>query len=208
MVEKAKIIPYDSNGREDRSNEVEVMFNPNEYTVSVEAKYTGEEDKRQFQKTEIPDLKVSLFYDTYEERTDVRKETNKIIALMKPTIAGKETKHPPDCGFVWGKFSYRGVITSVQQKFTMFLENGIPVRAILDVTFTSHDLEKKIDNLKGLEACRKLWVVKSGDRLDLIAEEVFKDPLNWRKIAKANRIKNPIDFPGKKDIGRTLVIPD
>ncbi|MFZ5986678.1 MAG: peptidoglycan-binding protein LysM [Bacillota bacterium] len=208
MVEKAKIIPYDKNGREDKTNEVVVMFNPNEYTVSVEAKYTGEDNKKQFLITEIPELKVSLFYDTYDKRSDVRKETGKIIALMKPTIPGKETKRPPECSFIWGKFSYRGVITSVQQRFTMFLENGIPVRAVLDVTFTSHDLDKKVENLKGLEACRKLWMVKSGDRLDLIANEVFKDPLQWRRIAKANRIVNPVDFPGRSDIGKTLVIPD
>lgn len=211
MVEKARIIPLDKNFIEDLKNAVEVMFNPNEYTVSVEAKYTDKEDKIQFQETGIPEFKVSLFYDTYEMRSDVRKQTNKIIALMKPTVSsGNATKHPPDCMFVWGKFWYRGVITSAQQRFTMFLENGIPVRAIVDVAFTSRELEKKVDSLKGLggglQDNRKLWQVKSGDRLDLIASKLFGDPGQWRKIAQANKISNPIGFTRSNDIGRKLII--
>ncbi|MNL54211.1 hypothetical protein D3C87_1775220 [compost metagenome] len=51
-------------------------------------------------------------------------------------------------------------------------------------------------------------MVKSGDRLDLIANEALKEPLAWRRIAELNKIVNPIGFPGKNDIGRTLVIPD
>jgi hypothetical protein len=213
MVEKAKIIPYDKNLKEDLKNAIEVMFNPNEYTVSVEAKYTDKEDKIQFQETGIPEFRVSLFYDTYETRSDVRKETNKIIGLMKPTVSsGEGTKHPPDCMFVWGKFWYRGVITSAQQRFTMFLENGIPVRSILDVAFTSRELEKKVDSLKGLgvglDDRRKLWKLKSGDRLDLVASKILGDPRQWRKIAKANRINNPLGFTRNNNIGRILIIPD
>lgn len=212
MVEKAKIIPLDKKLREMEKEAIEVMFNPNEYTVSVEAKYTDKEDKIQFLETGIPEFKVSLFYDTYEIRSDVRKETNRIIALMKPTVSsGEGTKHPPDCMFVWGKFWYRGVITSAQQRFTMFLENGIPVRAIVDVAFTSRELDKKVESLKGLgvglENRRRLWRVKGGDRLDIIASETLRDPSQWRKIAQANRINNPISFPKNKDIGRILIIP-
>jgi hypothetical protein len=204
MADKAHIIAYGENSKE----EIEVMYNPNEYTVSYEAKYSGEDDKKQYKKTEMSEFKVSLFYDTYEKKTDVRKDTNKIVLLMKPTVSGKNTKHPPECEFLWGLFSYRGLVTRVDQKFTMFLNTGIPVRATLDVTFSSNLLDKEVDIFKGMEACRKLWTVKSGERLDLIAKQALKDPLKWRKIAEANRIVNPIGFPEKNDIGRILVIPD
>lgn len=206
MAEKAKIIVYDKNDKEERA--ITVMYNPSEYSVSGVARFTGRENKKQFQITEMPEFKVSLFYDTYERGSDVRLETNKIVSLMSPIVSGKQTKRPPVCGFIWGKFLYRGFITDVQQKFTMFLGSGVPVRAQLDVTFTSQESDKKIDQSKGLEACRKLWVVKSGDRLDLIANEALKDPLQWRRIAELNKIDNPVNFPGDKDVGRTLVIPD
>lgn len=210
MVEKAKIIPCDKNGKElsDDKNIVTVMFNPSEYTVLNEVKYLKTDHNIQFKNFEMPEFKVSLFYDTYETGTDVREETKKIISLMEPTVAGVKTMRPPVCVFVWGLFKYRGVISSVQQRYTMFMPNGIPVRALLDVTFMSRELDKKIEDWQGLNACRKLWTVKSGDRLDLIAGEALKDPRQWRRIAEANRIVNPVDFPGKEDIGRTLVIPD
>jgi nucleoid-associated protein YgaU len=204
MAEKAKIIPLDVKG----AQEISVMFNPNEYTVSFEAKYTGEADKKQFKITETPEFKVSLFYDTYEKRSDVRVQTMKITSLLDPKVSGKSTKRPPICLFVWGGFTYQGVLTKIEQRFTMFLEDGTPVRSLLDVTFISEEQEKQIIKDMGLNACRKLWIVKSGDRLDLIANEALKDPLKWRKIAETNRIVNPLGFPGKNDIGRTLVIPD
>jgi nucleoid-associated protein YgaU len=50
--------------------------------------------------------------------------------------------------------------------------------------------------------------VKSGDRLDLIANETLKDPALWRKIAKENNIDNPLSFPKYSDIGKILIIPD
>lgn len=204
MAEKARIIPLDIRGIQD----ISVMFNPNEYTVSYEAKYVGEIGNRQFKIAETPEFKVSLFYDTYEKRSDVRRQTMKITSLLDPKISGKSTKRPPVCLFVWGGFIYRGVLTKIEQKFTMFLENGTPVRSILDVTFISEEDQRQIFKDMGLVACRKLWIVKSGDRLDLIANEALKDPLKWRKIAEANKIDNPLGFPNKNDIGRTLVIPD
>jgi nucleoid-associated protein YgaU len=204
MAEKARIIPLDVAG----AGPIEVMFNPNEYTISFEATYTGEDEKRQFLKTEIPDFRVSLFYDTYEKRQDVRKETMKVTSLINPTVSGKSTKRPPVCLFIWGGFTYRGILKKVEQKFIMFLENGIPVRSLLDLTFETKELDMKVEENKGLNACRKLWTVKSGDRLDLIANQALKDPKKWREIAQLNKITNPFDFPNKNDFGRTLVIPD
>ncbi|MDF2986024.1 MAG: hypothetical protein K0R50_1534 [Eubacterium sp.] len=204
MAVKAQIIPQDLPG----AAPISVMFNPNEYTVSYEAKYTGENDKKQFVRTETPEFKVSLFYDTYEKRRDVKLETSKLTNLLGPQVEGKETKKPPSCLFIWGEFKYRGVLSKIEQKFTMFLEDGTPVRSLMDVTFISDEPEKKVQKAEGREACRKLWIVKSGDRLDLIANEALKDPMKWRIIAEANKIVNPIGFPDKNDFGRTLVIPD
>lgn len=204
MAQKAQIVPQDLKG----AAPISVMFNPNEYTVSYEAKYTGENDKKQFVRTTTPEFKVTLFYDTYEKRKNVKLETLKITNLLSPKVAGKNTKKPPLCLFIWGEFKYLGVLTKIEQKFTMFLEDGTPVRSLLDVTFISEESQKQMEIAEGREACRKLWIVKSGDRLDLIAKEALKDPLKWRIIAEANKITNPFGFPDKNDFGRTLVIPD
>lgn len=161
-----------------------------------------------FKNTEKSSFSVTLFYDTYEDGSDVTDETSKIKALLMPTVAQKSGKHPPICVFRWNKFEYRGIITSLDQKFTMFLSNGQPVRAELMLTFHpiyTADEEKK---MSGREACRQLWTVKSGDRLDLIANKIYKDPAAWPVIAEYNNIENPLTFPTKEHLGMELVLPD
>jgi nucleoid-associated protein YgaU len=54
---------------------------------------------------------------------------------------------------------------------------------------------------------KTVWTVKSGDKLPVIAAQVYGDPRLWRPIADANGILNPLRFPGQQDFGRLLLIP-
>ena len=87
------------------------------------------------------DLKVSLLFDTYESGEDVRKKyTNAIWDLAMVNAEKKDPKtkkgQPPKCEFRWGTmWSFKAVVASVNAKYTMFLPDGTPVRATLDVTF-------------------------------------------------------------------------
>ena len=204
MIEKAKIKRLDR----DTDNEIVVMFNPGEYSVTATGQLSGEGTCLQFKKVDVGDFTVPLFFDTYERRTDVRKEIEKITALVMPTVEGKKTKQPPVCLFIWGKFLYKGIIYKTDQRFTMFLETGIPVRAELSVTFKSVVTTEEDAAFKGKEACRKIWTVKSGDRLDLIAHKTLKDVSLWRKIAEVNNIIDPRTFPTNNDIGKPIIVPD
>jgi nucleoid-associated protein YgaU len=188
--------------------EIKVMFNPSEYTVSADANIGSKEKKPFFNEITLNDFKVKLIFDTYEKKADVRKLTNKIGKLVMPTISGKKIKKPPICLFIWGKVIYKGIISNISEKFTLFLSTGIPVRAELEVTFKALVTPEQDLKNKGMDACRKVWTVKSGDRLDLIANETLKDPALWRMIAKENNIDNPLSFPKNSDIGRMLIIPD
>jgi len=53
----------------------------------------------------------------------------------------------------------------------------------------------------------RVWTVRTGDNLPAIAARVYGDPKRWRPIADANRIDNPLQFPGEQDLGRLLLIP-
>ena len=223
-MEKAKIYILDDQGKgvvKDKT--IEVMFNPTDYTSSINA--TWVDDKGMipaFTKTTFGTLTLNLFFDTYELGADVREDnkvpisgkvkkvagTKRIMELAIPTVEGKETKKPPVCLFSWGKFNFKGVVQSVTQNFTMFLSTGIPVRAKLTVVMKpvvdAHDMLK----LKGVEACRKIRRVKQGERLDIIAAQELKNPFLWRKIAEVNDIDDPFNFPGPDDIGKIIIIPD
>lgn len=202
-MSKASIINVDEG-----NEKIEVMFNPQEYEVVTSAKYAQNNGNLQYNRSELEDFTVSLFFDSYEDSSDVRDITKKISALAIPTVAGTNTKRPPICIFSWGGFSYRGVVSKVQQKFTMFLPSGVPVRAELQVTFTSWLTDKNESDYSGKEACVKFWIVTSADRLDLIANQTLNDPALWRLIADSNRITDPLTFPTKADIGKRLLIPD
>lgn len=216
---KAKIKNLDDNV------EYEVMFNPTDYTESIEAmmdspaggraenppKNTSNGDSS-FYRVTLKDFTIKLPFDTYNTKNhtkeDVRKLTQKIADLVRPTSTGKKTKRPPVCLFSWGKFTYKGTITRVDRKFTMFLADGTPVRAELTVNFKTEESPEEKQQNRYPEACRKIWIVKGGDRLDLIAHRALKDPNLWRKIAEENDITDPLEFPTIDDIGRTLIIPD
>ncbi|MFQ5587143.1 MAG: peptidoglycan-binding protein LysM [Thermodesulfobacteriota bacterium] len=206
MAEKAEIRILDT----DETIPVE-FYNPTEYSVSTAAELSGEGSNLQFTKVNLQDFSVTLFFDTYEKEggeRDVRKETDKIASLVVPDVEGKDTKQPPTCLFTWGNFAYKGIIHKIDQKFTMFLHTGIPVRAELTVAFKPVVTSEEDAKLKGKDSCRKFWTVKTGDRLDLIADKALKDARMWHRIAEENKITNPMAFPSKEDIGRVLVIPD
>jgi nucleoid-associated protein YgaU len=201
MAEKAEI-------QVDGQAPIKVMFNPGEYSVTSTAKVSGKGSQIQFQRVDVDDFTVTLFFDTYEKGTDVRREIDRITSLVMPTVEGRETRQPSVCRFVWGSFSYKGIVFKVVQRFTMFLKSGIPVRAEVTVTFKAVITREEDASFRGKGACRKMWTVKSGDRLDLIAFKAMKDPSQWRRIAEANRIVDPLAFPTETDIGSRLIIPD
>jgi hypothetical protein len=204
-VEKAKIYI------EDQGEPIEVLFNPREYSISQQADYgtsgnSGTEP--QFNGFKFLPFNVSLFFDTYAEQVDVRdKFTDKIARLTEPIVEGTENNRPPECIFSWGSFAIKGVIEKVDQKFTMFLKNGIPVRAEITITFNPVAASREVNDLIW-EACRKHFIVKSGDRLDLIAHRMLKNPALWRKIATVNNITDPLEFPEDDHIGTVIIIPE
>jgi hypothetical protein len=187
---------------------VSVLYNPTEYTATRTMVTHLSSSGVQFQTLVEPDFTVDLFFDTYEAGTDVRILTNQIAAFQEPSVGEGERKDPPRCLFSWGGFQYTGLITNLVQRFTLFLPTGVPVRAHLSVTFTNAPTPTDIIEDAGLDNCRKLHVVRSSDRLDVLAWQQTGAASNWREIAAANGVVDPLAFPTRADIGRTLVIPD
>jgi nucleoid-associated protein YgaU len=216
-LDSAKILEVDKAGEKKPGGiSIDCMFNPFEYTVSKsnsyaeEAKNQGDTPQVQFKKAGSQTLKLSLMFDTYETGEDVSKITNDLWKLMesKTRKDGKKNKKipPPEVAFEWGVFFFVAVITDMTQKFTMFTKEGTPVRAKVDVTFTQHidrnDYPKQNPTSGGgpQEEVRRLI---AGDRLDLIAAEVYGDATKWRLIAERNHMINPLGLRP----GQYIIIP-
>jgi hypothetical protein len=198
---------------------IKVMFNPEEYTVNKDMNYaqTGVPGLRapilQFVHGNMGTLEMELFLDTYEEHRegslslngageDVRHLTRKITDLM--TIDAT-THAPPVLLFTWASLSFRCVLARVSQRFIMFLPNGTPVRARLQVTFNEFDnVELEAKEIKRETAdFSKLYVVGQGETLSAIAGRIYGNPALWRPLA----IRNDIDNPRALLVGLRLLVP-
>ena len=97
------------------------------------------------------------------------------------------------------------MLDHVSGKFTLFLADGTPVRATLTVVFNEFvDVDVLVQEQPTESADhRQTRLVKTGDRIDNIATEVYGDPAKWRPIAEANNIDDPTQLVP----GHVLIIP-
>jgi hypothetical protein len=189
---------------------IEVCFNPKEYSLEKSVSWKSEKALSDAPQPEFTDpqamtMSVTLQFDTYEERVSVREKYTKYferLAMMrqplpsKPKKADKEKAKPPVIIFVWGKFTFKGVVDSVSQKYTMFLSDGTPVRAEVGLKIrnvTDTEFGDKSGALAAQASAEKTYSVQEGDRLDLIAAKELKDASRWPEIAALNNITDPIE---------------
>jgi hypothetical protein len=195
---------------------VSCMFNPFEYSVKksnkYEAKFKDGSDVPTMEFTGAGEktLTLKLTFDTYDDKAGQKKDVSEITRVLwqlmqvKRDSSGK--KRPPPVAFEWGTFQFYAVLTSITQKFTLFLNDGTPVRAEVDVTFSQHlDAEeyRRQNPTSGSETMERVWQVKAGDRLDLISAAVYGEATAWRRIAEYNQIRNPLLL----QVGQRLRIP-
>jgi len=213
----ARIYEVDETGKEKGGGvSVDCMFNPFEYTVSKQNQYgenpknNGDVPQVEFKKAGPQTLKLSLMFDTYEQGEDVSLSTNTLWKLMEAKTRQEGNKNkkvpPPSVSFEWGVFRFVAVITDMTQKFTLFKQDGTPVRAKVDVTFTQHvDTEDYPGQnpTSGGGPINRIRQVLAGDRLDNIAYEMYGDATKWRIIAERNHIQNPLLLRA----GQQLTIP-
>jgi len=181
-----------------KTKPIEVLFNPAEYSI---------EKGNQYQATSLPglsapivqfvngnadSLSMDLFFDTYTDgtRQNVSELTGRLVALMD---IDPELHAPPPVKFVWGKFQFTAILERIAQKFTMFLEDGTPVRATLNVSFKEYvtvteQLKKTPRNSSDVTKRR---IVEEGDGLWTLAHREYQDVTLWREIADANNLENP-----------------
>lgn len=151
-------------------------------------------------------LSLDLFFDTYEDASDVRRHTDRIARLM--TVEGHGNMHrPPVCRLQWGRSGvfFQGVLVGLTQRFTMFLEDGAPVRATLGCVFKEWrdaQEEARRQNKQSVDVA-KTWTVRRGDTLASIAAREYHDPARWRPIADANALADPLAVRP----GQVLLIP-
>lgn len=186
---------------------IPVLFNPEDYALSREISYAAatvpglSNPVLQFVAGALQTLDMELLVDTYEEHTvagrpvnpargDVRVLTQRITGLMD---IQPSTHAPPVLLFAWGTLSFRCVLARAAQRFVMFLPDGTPIRARLQLGFAAYTpLELEAKEVKRETAdFTKRHVVVQGETLSGIAGRAYGNPRVWRVIALRNGIADP-----------------
>ncbi|MCT7948231.1 phage tail protein [Ancylothrix sp. C2] len=158
-LEKAKLIS-------DESDTIEFMFNPTQLVFQQSVQLNPSDGAR----TESGLPKVSFGYpepctlslsdillDRYEEGTSVLDDLRKMIKAVNFAEKGDaKGKRPPIYIFTWGEQQYlRCFVESITYKLTMFLPNGLPVQAKIDMTLKEVDASVSQPNQKSVSANRQ-----------------------------------------------------
>lgn len=218
-LEKLQIVPERTGSKLqfDQSQAIVALFNPIELNLNRSVGWESKKAKGrdvpelQFTTSEPRTLTIDLLFDTYDTpdlpKKDVRKVyTDKVLHLT--TVEKHGDKHrPPVCRLNWGRFGriFQGVLEKLDQKFTMFMEDGTPVRAKVTCTFKEWRTNREDQDRQQTESAdiAKMKVLRRGDTLSSIAAEEYLDPAMWRPIALANGIDDPLRVAP----GRALIVP-
>jgi hypothetical protein len=209
-VEKAKIVNLDTDEK------IECLFNPNTYTFEKSNTWTQKQVKGEnvphleFGGGSSATLSMQLFLDTSTSGGDVRQTIRKIQKLMDIDEKAKDMTtvkgRPPMVEFRWGQiWTFKAVITKLTENCTLFRDDGIPIRATLDVTFLQAKelgvYPAQNPTTMGTSGYRR-WVVKEGDSIDWIAYREYGNSAMWRYLADIN----DLDDPGHLRPGKVLII--
>lgn len=210
---------------------IEVQFNPTEFTLNkgvqiAEIAIPGLDSPiLQFVRGQTETLTLDLFFDTTDSGTSdnatpVTTQTDPFYQLIK---IDSDTHAPSICHFSWGGHNFPGsnmdgnwasqnrengfdcLVESVRQRFTMFSSQGVPLRATLTVSLREYKtLDKQLQQLRlNSPDHTRSHVVQRGETLNKIANAYYDDSTQWRVIADANEILDPLALQP----GMILVLP-
>jgi hypothetical protein len=142
---KAKLIALES-----AAPDIEFMFNPTQLDFSQQINLNKSSGARtakglpkvSFGYPEPCKLTINnLLFDTYEQGTSVLTYLQNFEKAVNFAEAGAgQEKRPPIYVFTWGAQQYlRCFITSLSYSLTMFLPDGTPVRAKINLTLEEVD---------------------------------------------------------------------
>ncbi len=195
------------------------QFNPDDFSISTRGKFTRTERKGedepivQFMGGSASALQLKLYFDTstsYEIKSGIfakpTKEKAKDASSYVRTLLGLvridgKLHRPPVVTFCWGSIQFGGIVESVDARFTQFEKGGMPVVAEVSMTLVAMD-----PNPSGQSETVKISPKESPDRSKCIlltedssiwdiAEKEYGDSSQWRRIAQANNILDPLSIP-------------
>jgi hypothetical protein len=196
---KAKLIAADG-------KELEFRFNPKEYSVQKSAEWTRPTNKGakhaakpEFQGSKPRSVSMELLFDDWEGSGHLVDDIDTLLEWMTPDDNSITQKQPEPMvlKFQWGGQQplarFKGFLKSVNAKFTLFNQQGTPIRATASIQLEEIPNVKKATNpTSGSLDGRRSHVLAAGDSLHSLAFQEYRNPALWRGLAVFNRIDDPL----------------
>ncbi|NVD97968.1 peptidoglycan-binding protein [Massilia sp. BJB1822] len=178
---------------------------------------------QQFVRGQAEKLSLELFFDSTDDgmasgARSVTEDTDKIYAL---TRIEPSSHAPPQVSFIWGKAvpgrylpaasgnhrreSFRGVVESVKQRFTLFSPEGVPLRATVTLSIREFvPLHEQLARANKQSPDKThAHVLRERETLAHVAASYYLRAQRWRPIAS----ENAIDDARRLAPGRLLRVP-
>jgi hypothetical protein len=228
-VAKAQLQRLSADGSP-QGSAMDVSYNPTEYTLTKANQFAEipvpglDSPLLQFIRGQTETLALELFFDSTDDGTgdDATPVTTKTDAFYQLIKIESETHAPPIVLFSWGgdsfpgsrsydslggqsRYGFKGVVESVKQRFTMFSSEGLPLRAIISLSLKEYKtLSDQIAELNLQSPDRtKAHIVQQGETITRIAELTGDNGRDWRRVAEANGIVDPLAI----EPGMLLTVP-
>jgi LysM repeat protein len=197
----------------DNGDVVPVLFNPNEYSITKTNNWNFKEVQGkslpppEFTGGQPRQISLNLLLDAsvLEKAASVKTVTDKLFKLMEVgdgQPAGGTRAAPPKVTFRWGAVeTFKSVCLSLTVTYKLFKPNGEPIRADVKLdlkqaepasTASSNSANKGTNPTTRSLSGAGVHTVQDGDSLPSIAYRAYGDATQWRRIAEANDIDDPL----------------
>ncbi len=219
---KLKVVEPSTGGPDKVLLDYDLPFNPKEFSITRGAKWKAAANKSgalaaEYNGPAPSTVTLEVFLDETTDKPpkggggawgDVSRTVKEFLRFVNPTADSKSKDKPsaPHAHLIWGTaILFEGYIEQVAVKYTLFREDGTPVRGTATLTLKEFTAPEKATNpSSGGEPGSRSHTVVAGDTLASIAYAEYGTAAGWRRIADAN---NAIDDPMRLRPGTTLLVP-
>jgi hypothetical protein len=196
---------------------IKFPYNPGKYTIKTEGNWINKHQPSSPGPTALwgglsaPELDMDMLLDYFSQPpTDVPVIIMQLKQLILPSALSKAKRSPcpPICIVGWGPniIFDQAYVRNVRVEYQRFLL-GVPVRANVIIHLQAVPLPAPLgpqNPTSGGLATRRTRTVVEGDTLASIAHEEYGAPKNWRALAEANNVDDPM----RVKVGTVLTVPD
>jgi len=181
------------------SGEFEAYINPSEITLSYEIEYDSANgagttsSRMNFNKAKPGDLALTFFLDGTGANGKTINVQDKINEFQLVTGYNGKIHRTSYLKVMWGTLQVkRCVLKSASIAYKLFKPDGIPLRALITANFTDNSDDKTSQAIAQNQSSDLTHVrlVKAGETLPSLCEQIYGDPHYYLEVARANQIDN------------------